>query len=465
MQLNGLDMAFLCMEEINRPMHMGALLVFDGPPGTDVGDLLVARAAKAPKLALAPRDTWWPPAGAAWSRHPGYRAEHHVRVHRLAAPATPQRLAHTVAELMTTPLRAGKPPWELHVLNGLPDGRFAVLAKLHHAMVDGAGMLSLAGGLLDDMSTDRRQPRQTRPPKPRPMSPFEQLLARPADILRHPGDAVGVLAGEISTRAQRIGQVAGIASATVSAVRPSAVTSPLTSMLDGSGRRKWTSVRLDSNDLNKVRKEAGGTFNDVLLSIVAGGLREWLGHYGTKHALDTSVRALIPVSVRGRATGSIGGNHLSGYLVDLPIGEPDPVARLHAMRDKMLDQKTRGPGHGAGAFGLLAQVVPSVAHRLATPTLARLAPLLFDTLVTTVPLPDVPLRLGGAGLQDITPIAPLAPGHGLSVAIAVYRGTAHIGLLSDPDVLPKTAHLPDAMHRAAEALRRAVLNGKADRAR
>lgn len=440
MRLNGLDMAFLCMEQSDRPMHMGALLTFEPPgsvPPERIAGLLAARAGAAPQLVQYPRSTIWPPAGAAWTPDPSFDADRHVQIHRLPSPA-PELRTQLVAALMAAPLPGGRPPWELHVITG-DDGRFAVLAKVHHAMVDGAGVLPIAGALLDDVADRARRASRPQPKPTRTTPSLTGLLAAARD--------------ELGNAAQRVGQLAGVASAAAGAVRPPSASAPLTSLLDGSGDRAFTSVHLDANDLHKARKQLGGTFNDVLLSVIAGGLRSWLADRGEAPADGTTVRALIPVSLRARRNRqAAAGNHLSGYLVDLPIGEPDPLLRVDLLRTTMARHKATGSARGAGAFPLLAESLPSMAHRLAGPLLAQFAPLLFDALVTTVPLPDIPLRLHGAALESVTPIAPLAPGHGLSIATTVYRRTAHIGLLSDPQLLPGGARVGDAIDGAATAL-------------
>jgi diacylglycerol O-acyltransferase len=439
-RLNGLDMAFLCMEQSDRPMHMGALLTFESPgsvPPERIASLLAARAGAAPQLVQYPRSTIWPPAGAAWTPDPSFDADRHVEVHRLPSPA-PELRAKLVASLMATPLPTGRPPWELHVITA-GEGQFTVLAKVHHAMVDGAGVLPIAGALLDDVGDRARRVRRPQP-KPTDAKPsLTGLLAAARD--------------ELGNAAQRVGQLAGVASAAAGAVRPPSATAPLTSLLDGSGDRAFTSVHLDANDLHKARKQLGGTFNDVLLSVIAGGLRSWLTDHAEAPAEGTTLRALIPVSLRARRNRqTVAGNHLSGYLVDLPIGEPDPLVRVDLLRTTMARHKAAGSASGAGAFPLLAESLPPLAHRLAAPLLGQFAPLLFDALVTTVPLPDIPLRLHGAALESVTPIGPLAPGHGLSIATTVYRRTAHIGLLSDPQLLPGAARIGDDINHAAAAL-------------
>lgn len=460
MRLSGLDASFLCLEGSTRSMHMGALLIFDPPnavPPARIAHMLSSRAATVPQLTRSLRWTWWPEAGAEWTEDRAFAVEDHVQTHELNGP---EHLATAVAELMAEPLPAGRPPWELHVLSGLGDSRFAVLAKLHHAMADGAGAIMVAGTLFDDLvgPAGDRLPGGEAGPCSAGSSLFDRLRAWPSRALRNPADLVSGIAEDIATRTRRLGQVVGIASSTLAAVRPLSVASPVTNVVGSSSRRNWAGVRLDADHLHRARKQLGGTFNDVVLSVVAGGLRDWLRQNGDAATLAAgwTARAFIPVSLRGRqVTQSGGGNHLSGYLCDLPLGEPDPVERLNAVREGMQRNKAAGPTRGAGAFPLVADALPALAHRFAAPVLGRAAPLLFDTMITSVPLPDIPLRLDGAVLREIHPIAPLAPGQGLSVAVTAYNGVVQIGLLTDPDLLPGVDRLADAIIGAADTLHQA----------
>jgi diacylglycerol O-acyltransferase len=208
-------------------------------------------------------------------------------------------------------------------------------------------------------------------------------------------------------------------------------------------------VRLDLADVRQIRRQHGGTTNDVALAVLAGGLREWL------RSRDVPVdgrtpRALIPVNTRAR--GGAGGNQLSGFLCDLPVGLADPLERLRAVRAAMDANKAAGPTRGAGTLPILANLLPSAVHRLCTGAAGVAAPLLFDTVVTNVPLPPVPLTIDGAPLAEIYPFAPLAPGHALGVAISPYRDAVHIGLQTDRDAVPDIDVLANAISKSCGAL-------------
>ncbi len=218
-----------------------------------------------------------------------------------------------------------------------------------------------------------------------------------------------------------------------------------------SGTRRTAGVAVDLDDVHRVRKAEGGTVNDVLIAVVAGALRRWLDARGDGSE-GVMPRALIPVSKRRPRGVQPPGNRLSGYLIRLPVGDPDPLARLGAVRSAMDRNKDAGPGRGAGAVALLADHVPALGHRLGGPLVSGAARLWFDILVTSVPLPSLGLRLGGNPLTEVYPFAPLARGHSLAVAVSTYRGRVHFGLVADARAVPDLDLLARAVGEEVAAL-------------
>ncbi|MGW4484613.1 wax ester/triacylglycerol synthase family O-acyltransferase [Amycolatopsis sp. NPDC004368] len=425
--LSSLDVAFLCLESETAPMHMGAVLVFTSrgrADGEELAALLAVRAEKMPQLRRKARTELFPPGAATWAEDPDFVAAQHVHHQELSTLHDSDPLAGFAAEWITEPLDTDRPLWDLTVVTGLR-GQFAVLLKLHHALTDGEGAYAVTVGLLDGLTVPDRALTRTSGPVPRPRSALDTVK----DALAHAGET------------------AGIATSVVRAARPplSPVSAP------GSAERRLGFVRLPTADVRRIRRAHGGTSNDVVLAVLAGALREWLVNRG-KRADDRTLRALIPVSVRGRAGAQLGGNKLSGYLCDLPIGEDDPVERLHVVRRAMTRNKAAGPSRGAGAFPLLADRVPTVLHRLGTRTAGLAASLLFDLVVTTVPLPAARLTLAGAPLAQVYPFVPLAPRHAVGIAVAPYRDGVHIGLQANAEAIPDLGDLRDAVLKSTAVL-------------
>ncbi len=250
---------------------------------------------------------------------------------------------------------------------------------------------------------------------------------------------------------RQTGQAAGIAAALLRSAAPPPAHSPWAA--DTSPDRGLALVRIDLADVHRIRRRHGGTVNDVLLAVVTGALRRWLTGRGTP-VDGLSLRALIPVSWPSRCADSAGGNILSGYLCALPVSEPDPLVRLHAVRAEMDRNKTAGPGRGPGALPVLADRLPPAVHRLAGPLAGLGASLLFDTVVTNVPLPNLPLHLAGAEVREVYPVVPLAHGHALGIAVCTYRGTAHLTLHADQQAVPDLARLAGAVPAALSTLDR-----------
>ncbi|MGW0914522.1 wax ester/triacylglycerol synthase family O-acyltransferase [Streptomyces sp. NPDC002784] len=429
-----LDLAFWNIESARHPMHLGALGVFSArspTAGAHAADLLAARAAAVPGLRMRIRDVWQPLAFGAATREPvpGFDPLDHVRLH---APA--DDFQAVAGRLMERPLERGRPPWEAHVLPGADGDSFAVLFKFHHALADGLRALTLAAAVLDPMDLPE--------PRPRPAEPPRRLLP---DLRGLPGLVRGALSDV--GRALDIG--ASLAVSTLDATLAARSTAALTA--EPSGTRRTAGVVVDLDDVHRVRKAVGGTVNDVLIAVVAGALRRWLDERGDGSE-GVAPRALIPVSRRRPRTAHPQGNRLSGYLVRLPVDDPDPLRRLATVRAAMDRNKDAGPNRGAGAVALLADHVPPLGHRLGGPLVGQAARLWFDLLVTSVPLPGLGLRLGGNPVTAVFPYAPLARGQSLAVAVSTYRGAVHYGLVADAEAVPDLDRLAAALSDEVETL-------------
>ncbi|MEV7548847.1 wax ester/triacylglycerol synthase family O-acyltransferase [Amycolatopsis sp. NPDC089917] len=431
LQLSALDVAFLCMESETTPMHMGAVVTFR-PHGQvharKLTALLAERAALLPKLRQRPRTALFPPGAAIWAEDPDFVASEHISHHHLSSLYEPDPLSAYASRWMGRPLDTGKPLWDLHLVTGLPDGEYALLLKLHHALTDGAGAYAVAVGLLDGLPrATKRAHSGTEPPAPR----------SPVDAVK---DALG-------TTLAQAGESAGIASSVVRATR-----SPLSPIsAPPSTERRLGFVRLDTGEIRRIRRAHGGTANDVVLAILSGALREWMINRGQR-ADDRTLRALIPVSVRGRAAEQLGGNKLSGYLCDLPVGLDDPVDRLLAVQREMSRNKAAGPARGPGAFPLLADRMPPMLHRLSSKAAGLAAPLLFDLVVTTVPVPPNRLSLDGTKIEGVYPFVPLAPRQAIGIAVATYRDSVHIGLQANGAAVSDVGSLRDGVLKSASRL-------------
>ncbi|AGJ58984.1 MULTISPECIES: wax ester/triacylglycerol synthase family O-acyltransferase [Streptomyces] len=426
-----LDLAFWHLESDAHPMHLGALAVFDPAPGVSAPqllDLLGARAAAIPRLRMRVRDVLLPVGGAAWFTDKDFEVQRHVTRVVLPEGDFLTEAGRLAGELMEQPLGRGLPPWRMYLLDSPGDGPFAVLVKLHHALADGMRAVAIGAGIFDQIASagagrgavNRRTPV---PPRSWLPGPYE-VAGMARERLGEVGRALGV--GASVVRASRL----DLRATTALAAR-------------SSGTRRLATAELDAATVQRIRRAEGGTANDVLLAVVAGALRRWMLERG--EALPgADPRALVPVS-RRRPGGAATGNKLSAYLLGLPVGEPDPRERLRLVRTGMNRNKAAGPLRGAGAVAVLADQLPALAHRFGAPLAGNAARMLFDILVTSVPLPRSALSLGGCPLRAVYPMAPLARGQALAIALSTYGGRVQVGLVADGKALPDLDRLATAL--------------------
>lgn len=484
-----LDLAFWHLESPDHPMHLGALAVFEAAPGAPTGpgapgvrtgadddallELLATRAAAVPRLRMLVRDVLLPVGGAAWSVDKDFDVRRHVRRVELAPGDFAEETSRLAGELMERPLERGIPPWEMYLLTGgptvgdapggdgpaggtPPGGRpFAVLVKLHHALADGMRAVAIGAGIFDEIADARAAgARRARPAPPRSRLPGPWQAA---DMARN--------------RLGELGRALGIGASVVRASRLDPRGTPALTA-GSSGTRQLATAVLALDDVRQVRKAHGGTVNDVLLATVAGALRRWLLERGERlpdRDPRSDPRALVPVSGRrpsrarqGTGAGGGSGNMLSAYLLGLPVSEPDPLSRLTAVRRAMDRNKKDGPSRGAGAVAVLAGQLHPLAHRLGAPIAGNAARILFDVLVTSVPLPRATLSFGGCPLREIYPMAPLARGQSLAVGLTTYGGQVHVGLVADGKAVPDLGGLAKNMNEElAELLRATAPTGPA----
>lgn len=425
--LEPLDLAFWHLESAGHPMHLGTLAFFAPTPareakaegGDSILELLATRAAAIPRLRMRVRDVMLPVGGAAWSVAKDFDVRRHLHHVRLPDGDFAAEATALAGVLMEQPLERGLPPWEMYLLTGRVGGSFAVLVKLHHALADGMRAVAIGAGIFDEIANARKGAgvRRARAvlPTSRPVGPWQ-------------------VAGLALDRIGALGRALGVGASVVRSSRLDPRGLPALSAASSGTRRLGTAV-LDLEDVQRVRRAVGGTANDVLLATVAGALRRWMGERGERPAV-TDPRALVPVSRRRPGSPPGSGNRLSAYVLSLPVCDPDPRSRLAAVRTAMDRNKAAGPTRGAGAVAVLADQLPPLAHRFGAPLAGGAARMLFDILVTSVPLPRSALSLGGCPLREIYPMAPLARGQSLAIALSTYGGRVHIGLVADGKAVP-----------------------------
>ena len=451
-RLSPLDASFLFVEESTTPMHVGGLMTFDDTPGFDadrfvaqIGERLAAVPRYRQKIREVPVHLGLP----VWVDDPGFELDYHVRRSALPAPGSDAQLRELVGRLMSRQLDRARPLWEIYLVEGLSDDRFAIVTKIHHAMVDGLSSIDVGTVLLDVTPTPRESPPDDWHPAPEP-SGLELAAGAVQEQLLRPQLMFGTAQRALLDVRSVVRTGGAMLAAARSASRP-APANPLNAPI-GKQRRYGTSAgALD--EYKAIRKAHGGTVNDVVLAVVTGALRRWMTTRGEPVRATTTVRAMVPVSVRARSTGGRLGNQISAYFVDLPVGDPDPVARLKFVTAAMAGHKSSGQAIGASALiGLVGLATPTL-HSMSARLTSSMSSRVFNVVVTNVPGPQFPLYAMGARMRDMYPVVPLAKGQAVSIGITSYDGGIFYGLNADRDAMGDVDVLADAIGASLDELR------------
>jgi diacylglycerol O-acyltransferase len=431
-RLSGLDASFLHLEGSGTHMHVGACAIFEGhaPAYGDLVQTLAARLHLVPRyrqrLAFVPLEQGRP----VLVDDPQFRLPFHVRHTALPEPGTDAQLRRLVGRIFSQALDRGRPLWELWLIEGLRDGRFAMLSKTHHALVDGITGIDIASVIFDPGPESPPIEPPAGPWVPRPVPTPAQLLAdawieratAPGDVARTVR-AVSSGPRELAMRASSA--LAGLGALTWTGLEP-APRSPFNLPVGPHRRVTWLDATLTG--FREVKAALGGTINDVVLAAVAGAL----GAYMRRHDLETNdlvLKALVPVSVRPRGRHAAPGNRIAAMWAPLPVGVSDPVERLAVVSDAMADVKRSGQAVGAHVLtelsGFASPTLVAQATRLQT------RQRMFNLVVTNVPGPQLPLYLLGRRLQAIYPLVPLAANTALGIAVISYDGGMGFGLNAD----------------------------------
>ncbi|MFL6240077.1 MAG: WS/DGAT/MGAT family O-acyltransferase [Actinomycetes bacterium] len=439
-RLSALDVSFLYMESPTTPMHVGGVAILEKPEqGFDYERLVKLMSERISAVPRYRQIVRWVPghlANPVWIDDVDFDITYHVRRSALPRPGTDAQLRELVGRLQSRQLDPSRPLWEIYLVEGLENDRAAIITKTHHAMVDGVSAVDVGAMILDVAP----EPRETTVEPWHPQSPPSALsLATGAivDTVRRPVgliDTVRSAAMDVRRTAARAGSVAGGLLSAVNTARRLAPSSPLN--VDIGEQRRYGMAKTELDDYKRVRKAYGGTVNDVVLATVSGALREFLLMRGEPVATSTTLRAMVPVSVRAENQQGDLGNRVSSYFVDLPVGEPNPVVRLHQVSYAMKAHKEAGQSVGADAIIALSGYAPPTIHSAAARLASGMTRRLFNLVVTNVPGPQFPLYAAGARMLEMYPVVPLAKGQGVCIGLTSYDGGVYYGLNADRDAMP-----------------------------
>jgi diacylglycerol O-acyltransferase / wax synthase len=452
-RLTGLDSSFLHLERDSAHMHVAGCSVFagDAPGYTELTEAIESRLHLVPRyrqrLAFVPLDQGRP----VWVDDPHFKVRYHVRHTALPRPGGDAELKRLAGRVFSQALDRSRPLWELWLVEGLSGGRFAVLSKTHHALVDGVSGVDIATVLFDTSPN----PHPVAPPEQewvaRPLPSAAQLLAdalleratAPTEVVR------GVRAALRGPRtvAARLGRALGSVGTLAWTGLQAAPPSPFNVRIGP--HRRFTWVRADLARFKAIKDSLGGTVNDVVLAAVAGALGSYMRLHG-QATDDVELRAMVPVSIRADIERGALGNRVAAMWAALPVGITDPVARLNTISEEMRALKQSGQAVGAEILTRLSGFAPPTIMAQAARLQARQR--LFNLVVTNVPGPQFPLYLLGRELEAIYPMVPLAENTALGIAILSYNGQLNFGLVADYDALADVETLADELRSSIEEL-------------
>jgi diacylglycerol O-acyltransferase len=432
--MSPIDSSFLHVENAATPMHIGGVSIFEGPPPA-FDDL---RAMVARKLELVPRyrqkvrNVALAISSPAWIDDPHFSLDYHLRHTAIPKPGGEEQLRQMAARVFSQALDRDKPLWELWCVEGLHDGRWALLSKVHHCMVDGVA----ATDLMSVMFSDTIEASSTREWAPPPEPSGLELLARTIAHRASPRGQLQTLRQVLDAPLDTLRSLAEAVRASVAAspsMRPVGASS-LTGPIGPHRRWSWADARL--SDVKTVRNALGGTVNDVVLTLIANGFRELLLARGEEVGEDRVIRTMVPVSVRRKGERGVYNNRVSAVFAGLPVGLDDPAQRLAQIRAEMDGIKESKQAVAGDVLTSMSGFAPPLLLALGS-RLVTLSPRLnMHTATTNVPGPQQPVRTLGRRMLESYPFVPVVGSIRIVVAIFSYDGGLYFGVTGDYDGAP-----------------------------
>ena len=451
--VSALDATFLELEEADPSahMHIGAVMVFDPLPGGGAPSVEAVRELLLERLGATPRyrqrlsepttgGLTWP----SWVPDVTFDIARHARRAALPAPGGEAELTEWAAEFWSHRLDRGRPLWEMVLLEGLEDGRWALASKTHHCMVDGVGSVDVAHLLLD--ATPDPAPRPSAEDTPMESGDGGGLTHLPAALLH------GIRAGvdtvlhptelsEIPRRGRALAELL---------LRNEVRAAPRTSLNGPIGKQRRFAVadaRLE--DLKAIKRALGGTVNDVALAAATGGLRALLEARGEQPP-NAGLRAMVPVNVRGAAEQLALGNRITSLFVHLPVDEENALVRYARVLDDAEQLKAGDQAMAGSTLVQLAGLAPPLLHSFLAQGL--FATRLFNVTITNVPGPQMTLYAFGSRMRRVLGLVPLAAEHAVGIAILSYDGTVTFNVIADHDTVPDVDVIVQGIETTLEEL-------------
>ncbi|WP_167005129.1 wax ester/triacylglycerol synthase family O-acyltransferase [Mumia sp. ZJ430] len=383
-----------------------------------------------------------------WVDDASFDLSYHVRRSALPSPGSNAALRELVSRLIARRLDLTRPLWEAYFIEGLEGGRCAVLIKSHQALVDGSVTVDLAQVLLDESAHDRDVPSDGWKPRSEPGG-ASLVAGSLVDAALDPRRAASRLRSGFDKVQARVGKVVQ----TLPVVGPVAADAPGPFSGRLSQHRRYVTVSTRLDQYRGVRDVHGGTVNDVILATIAGGIRGWMLTQAEPVSDKTRLRAMVPMSVAAPdGVPTSYGSTVRGHLLSLPVGETNPVVRLHQVSYALKAHRETGVAVAANTLASLPGFAPTTFHAVGARVAETQAHHPYDLIVTNVPGPQEPMFMGGAQIVETYPAIPLSHGRTLSIGITSYAGGVYYGLVADRQAVPEADILGQCLEEALAEL-------------
>jgi diacylglycerol O-acyltransferase / wax synthase len=455
-RMSATDAGFYYAESENTPLHVGSVAVFEGPAPSygDLVRLLLAKLPQVPRYRQRVREVPLGLGRPMWVDDPHFQILYHVRHTAVPRPGSDEQLRNLAGRVLGQRLDMAKPLWEVWLVEGLEDDRWAIISKVHHCMVDGIAGTDLMQIIFDlDPNASHEEPRPWT--AQRDPSSVELMAGAVQDTFSHPLRQLSSLPGTAGLSRTAKGLVTStrtVASSLPALARQAAT--PMARTLTGpvGPHRRWAWTDAQFDEFKGVRTALGGTVNDVVLTAITRGFRDLLTGRGAL-ADKAVVRTMVPVSVRQKSERGSMDNRVSAVFVDLPVGERDPVERLARIRRQMDDYKRTMQAVDARSIIAMGDFVAPTLLALGVRAGMQAGQFWCQAVTTNVPGPRVPLYVLGRRMCSAHAYVPIGGGPRVSIGIFSYLNTMTFGINADFDGFPDVDVLATGIRRGIDELK------------
>jgi diacylglycerol O-acyltransferase len=458
-RLTSMDASFLYFEKKEAPMHIGSVSLFEGEiPFDNFVEMVNSKMHLLPRYQQVVTPDPFGIGHPTWEFDQRFDIKNHIFKVQIDAPGGEPQLIELAGRIFTPVMDRHKPLWDIYLAYGLEGKRTAMIARVHHCMVDGVSGVDLLKIVLDISSkVPKILPAQERPAQP----PRPDATRRFFDsLLGHMQEGMNRLM-EFQTGLMNLTQALSDEQSRKSMLETSGAIPLLGSPVSllpfnrpCSGDRKLVWSKFSFAEARAIRAALGGTVNDVVLTTLSGAVSRYVAHHGQQTA-GRQLRVMVPVSLRQEDKRGALGNLVSMLPVEIPLDIPDPVERFRFINRRTAVMKQGRVAEGLNLFSALMGILPAPVHAFAGALAATPFPA-FNMVSTNVPGPQVPLYAMGKRMIAYYPYVPVGYAVGCGCAIMSYDQNLYFGLTADTQAMPDVEKLNEALVQSFIELRAAA---------